>query len=493
MAASFSSLVTLIPPRYYMLQKDLGEEDTLVHGAVQSSRFHKNVRHAQPNKKEAAKAARVAKLNPANHLSVQDVTAARAVEAEDASSSEDGDESSHSDDEEYEDGSENEVLPFAVDDDDESDMEAKAGSKRKRTSENRDESDDDDNDDENDQKEEDDEGQNVGDDQEDKREPVRGNPSSGATITDLRARLHERIASLQKKRDASSEDNGTPESAEQLAERKRRGEMRDRRRKERKEARRAAIAASGASNAANTQHKNKPNDSIVRPAPGQAGGRNIAPALLVPEPSRAQEQQARQAFEIDTSASNVRYGGQVDADVQKLAEAHNLPRDPKTALNMLQARKAKAERKAEKKRAKHGETSEQEPDSVSSKPAGASDAAWEKATAAAAGVRVRDNEAMLQQAAARKDRAKKKGKAAWAERTKAVEESQAARQAKRQENIAIRQKSKKDRKPHPKDTRKTSSSSRPTPAGKAKSSRPQDKGKGGKGGKGGKDGKGGRK
>lgn len=81
LSASFSSLVALIPPKYYLPQNDLLEDDGQALGSeVQNARFHKNVRNGQPNKKEQAKAARVAKLDPANQKSVEQVAAERAAE-----------------------------------------------------------------------------------------------------------------------------------------------------------------------------------------------------------------------------------------------------------------------------------------------------------------------------------------------------------------------------------------------------------------------------
>lgn len=421
LSASFSSLVSLIPPKFYLMREDDGG---LSVGPNSQSRFHENAGNGALNKKEVAKAKRIAKLDPVNHVSVETAAALRAR-------------GGSSDEDEYEeDDSDNESLPFAVDDDDESDMEDPRIGKRNRPSE------------------------SSGDDNTQDEMEALPNEGLATSVEDLKSRLQNRLAVLRKKRGVKDDSN---ESEAALAERKRRGEMRDRRRKERKEQRRAEKDPKEVKAAAAPAGNNKkPGDTNVRP---QSGGRNTAPALLVPQPSKAEDEatrKVREAYEVDTSAVDVQYGGQVDEQVQKLAETHKLPRDPKTALAMFQARKEKAERKAEKKRAKLGDNY-QAPT--------AADAAWEKATAAAAGVRVRDNEAMLKQAAERKDRAKAKGKAKWDERSQDVKDAQAARQAKREENIAIRQKSKKSRKPHPKDTRKTSSTSRPSPAGKAMSAR----------------------
>ena len=215
-------------------------------------------------------------------------------------------------------------------------------------------------------------------------QPLRlGARTEGERIEALRARLHARIQGLQRSRktgpDARDDDDAdsTISSRDDLLEerRRKRGEMRDRRRRERKQARRAA--------------------AISHPSPAPNTNRS-QPLLPVPNPPPSKP--------TNTLAFNaLQLPGAAPKKKNKLA----LPSDPKAALAALQARKTPIEK-------------------------------WDKALAAAEGIKIRDDEKLLRKSIKRKEKAKEKSAKAWAERSKTEKESQAARQKKRNENIAAR-------------------------------------------------------
>ncbi|WFD33593.1 hypothetical protein MCUN1_000406 [Malassezia cuniculi] len=224
-------------------------------------------------------------------------------------------------------------------------------------------------------------------------------PARKASISELRERLHSKIETLRRKRNPSYDDAASGKQALLAERRRQRGEMRDKRRKERTEVRKSAAAAP------------------VR-----------APGLIVAEDKRA---------EPDTSALTF---SQVSFNTVGVPEAvkkskYALPSDPKAALAALEARKRREEAKAQR----DGDD------------AGAREEAhrWGRAMAAAEGVKLRDNEALLKQTIKRREKSKAKSAKAWNDRRKAEEEAQAAKQKKRMENISARRDAKKGKAPKP--------------------------------------------
>lgn len=261
----------------------------------------------------------------------------------------------------------------------------------------------------------DDETPGVNDVRSPSKNQVQTEPERQASIADLRARLHARITSMKRGRGgASALANGDGQEGEgsvagtkdELLEerRRKRGEMRDRRRRERKEARRAA-ANGGKEVKAKTEGQQGKGKGR-----GADTGTTKAPTLLVPEGSSRSKHGDAAGVSAGGSAtgpeslafSTVSFGQTGSTDLGKKKSKHALPSNPKAALAVLAARKAKEE----KKRASGGA----QDDGDSSKD---QSARWDKALAAAEGVKIRDDEALLKKAAKKHDKLKEKSKKAW--------------------------------------------------------------------------------
>lgn len=201
------------------------------------------------------------------------------------------------------------------------------------------------------------------------------------------------------------DDASTASTKDELLEerRRRRGEMRDRRRKAMKDRKRAE--RDGTENKSSTSKK------------GGSGGVGQAPSLLVPSPKAA----SQSATSNEVSFSTLQF----DDHGTKKKNKHALPSDPKAAIAVLEARK----RKEESRQAKGDNSDAHDKADL---------ARWGKAEAAAQGVRIRDDEALLRKAAKRREKQKQKSATAWKERQNDLESQQAARQKKRAENIAAR-------------------------------------------------------
>lgn len=254
---------------------------------------------------------------------------------------------------------------------------------------------------------EDDDGEDVGEDGgEDGGEaasatPAPAPPTRRASIDELRERLHSKIETLRRKRNPSYDDASSGKQALLEERRRQRGELRDRRRRERTEARKHA-----------------------------ASGPARAPGLLVPE--KRAEAPAPESLSFSQVSFNT--AGVPDA-VKKSKYA--LPSDPKAALAVLEARKRKEEARAQRDGDDGGAREEAH--------------RWGRAMAAAGGVKLRDNEAMLKQTIKRREKSKAKSAKAWSDRRKAEDDARAAKQKKRMDNIAARKNAKKGKsgKPRP--------------------------------------------
>lgn len=210
--------------------------------------------------------------------------------------------------------------------------------------------------------------------------------------------------------------------------RRKRGEMRDKRRRERKELRRQAAAGAAA------QSSNKSGNSSKAGSNGRAGaaGQTSAPGLLVSEGKRSGSGgmgSSSASTSGDVNFSNLQFAGD-DGNGKKKRDRNALPSNPKQALEMLQACKA---RKA----------AQQEKEGGNGEDDGASAEAWSKALSSARGIKIRDDEAMLQRSIKRKEKAKAKSGTEWKQRDKEVKEKQAKKQEKRTENLARRKELKK--------------------------------------------------
>jgi hypothetical protein len=250
-------------------------------------------------------------------------------------------------------------------------------------------------------------------------------------IQDLRARLQAKIQGLQSKRkapgllngqdgDGDGDDDSVASTKDELLEerRKKRGEMRDKRRQAMKERRRKEKQQSGldkkGSNAAGNASK---------------GGGNTSkpPGPLVPSVSSAAASKgADDRFPSDLAFSSLQFGDENGQKGKK--NRHALPSDPKAALAIVEARK----RKEEARQAKRGDVDEEGAKERKEREK------WSKVEAAAQGVKIRDDEALLKKAAKKKDKIKQKSRKEWTDREKEKIDQAASRQKKRESNIAAR-------------------------------------------------------
>ncbi|KDN40019.1 hypothetical protein K437DRAFT_295943 [Tilletiaria anomala UBC 951] len=494
---SFLELLSYIPAKYYFPQSGFAgaeeeeEDDASQPGNGQLSKKERkrlNAEEQKAAKKEKAREARMAKLDPANQKSIPELQAERAAaasatveataadvsdmvdldmdfEQDDGQGDDDDDEGDDNNDEEV--GGAGDTDNDIEDSDDEDDShEAQIARARKRSGDD----------------------SINGSTPAKKRHAGQGDEASlpkpaedtSASITDLRVKLQKRIAELQSKRrqprhgpnaealgpnDGGGDDSGAEEGNDStlsaksdllLERRRQRGEMRDRRRRERKEARRAEKEAG-----ASAVKGKDANGAAARAAGKQVGNGSSAPALLVNENGRSStsskaadgEAAARlDAFNIDTNGAftfgNVSFAGpgegEEEALLRKKKSKHALPRDPKSALAVLEARKAKDE----KRKARQSEMSSAEGDDGND---GAEDdgvmrsddaAKWSKMMEATQGIKIRDDERMLKKAVKKKEKMKEKTKTSWSERVREVADQQAARAKKRNDNIAARKEAK---------------------------------------------------
>jgi len=262
-------------------------------------------------------------------------------------------------------------------------------------------------------------------------------PTDGG-ISTLRDKLKSKIASLRPQRGQAE-----PGSKDELLEerRRQRAAMRERRRKETKERIRKE-------NEARRGSDKKPSDK--NPAVVTKG--NVSkPQLLVPDGNS--KSYASVAFSKVAESSSSK-------GISPKHKSLKAPSDPKQALALLQAKKAKLEAMPEDKKKEIAERER-----------------WMKAEARMEGVKVRDDEARLKKAVKRKEKEKQKTKKEWcvevitlscrslilhkrrSDRKEQVAAAMAARQKKRNDNIAMRNERKKG---------KSSSSKKAGASGKTK-------------------------
>ena len=381
-------------------------------------------------------------LDPANHKSVTELRAERATKAKEASTVEsnahgmdldvefDGDVADEDDEGNEQDEAGAGDTDSGIEDSDEEDDSheaqiARAAARRQQLN-----------------------GKQKGDGESDKK---------GASITDLRIKLQKRIAELQAQRkqppvngsaggvngkggandddegEAGDTSNMSAKSDLLLERRRQRGEMRDRRRRDRKEARRrekdeAAQAAKG-----------KGKKAVGATANGaQAGGKTAgagpsAPGLIVPDASRSGKTSDAAAsssalpFGVSAEApsftfNNISFAGpgeeEEEAARKRKHSKHVLPRDPRSALQVLEARKAREEKRKAKAINDGGASSGAETEGVRKSDEDGvlrSDDAtkWSKMLEATSGIKIRDDERMLKKAIKKKDKMKEKSKADW--------------------------------------------------------------------------------
>lgn len=464
--SAFTSLLHLIPPQFYLTRDDA---DDLAEDGV-SSKYMKNKRKKAKSeieakeRKDKLREAKKQRLDPDNFATVTDIQAERAAakaarEAAEVDSDLDMD-----------------VEGMVSADDDDEDVVIRGGVNGE-----------------------------AGDTDDDMQDsdvedlPVKSSTDAPATATNsviknvqtegerkasidaLRAKLHAKIAGLQRKRglptdatdDASEDGSSVISSKDELLEERRRQrfDARERKKQEKKEARAAAKASikakrAGIDNAPNGQKSSNTFNVATK-----------APALLVAEPGYGDKRNGASgagASSIDVNGSSLNFSSldfkPLGASGATLAESSTtgkknrlaLPSDPKAALQVLESRKRQEEARRAKLASKLGDA----PEALSAKVSEMDEQKqWDKVLASATGVKIRDDEKLLKKAAKRKDKQKEKSSKAWNERQQQETQKQADRQKKRQDNIAARKAAKGGKNGNKKGSSSTLSKSK-TPAGK---------------------------
>ncbi|KAF9484252.1 hypothetical protein BDN70DRAFT_872743 [Pholiota conissans] len=234
-------------------------------------------------------------------------------------------------------------------------------------------------------------------------------PTSGG-IESLREKLHTKMAQLRRgARPPMGSFGGDKDDL--LEERRRqRAAMRERRRKETRE----KIRREEEMKMKGKKKKDEKTDTRDK-------GNVTKTQLLVPDNPQGFKQQGPQA-----SMTTVAYSS-LSGTVKK-GEKFKTTADPQQALQQLNARKEKLAALPEEKR-KAIEEKEK----------------WAKAEARLDGVKVHDDESKLKKAAKRKEKEKSKSKKTWEEKKEHVAHSMAAKQKKRNDNIAMRNERKSDK------------------------------------------------
>ncbi|KZP01689.1 hypothetical protein CALVIDRAFT_559490 [Calocera viscosa TUFC12733] len=345
---AFSNLLKLIPPRYYIVE----DKDEV------ASKWQKNTKKQKMPKqdvKEATKKAKRAKLDPANQKTTVDIL--REEEAAHEAKLANGN--------------------------------VKGKGKRKA-----------------------DEMESDEDSDEEPASPHKPVPMGSGSITELRAKLQERIAALQLKSgrrkpgdetEGGEETDGMPSTKDELLEmrRRKRGEVRDKRRKETKD-RKAKERA---------EKEGKGKVKIGAPPPTK---------LLVPEPSKSRPETST-AFNVSVTPKA--------ASSSKAAKRHAAPSDPNVALAKL-SKKQQALEKLDPEARKQREEQDR----------------YEKAEVRIDGGKVHDDPARLKKAVKRKEKEKEKSKKDWDTRKREIQISVAAKQKKRTDNLLQRNERRKDKK-----------------------------------------------
>ncbi|EST09597.1 Surfeit locus 6 [Kalmanozyma brasiliensis GHG001] len=464
--SAFTSLLHLIPPQFYLTRDDA--DDLAEDGA--SSKYMKNKRKKAKSeieakeRKDKLREAKKQRLDPDNFATVTDIQAERAAakaarEAAEADSDLDMD-----------------IEGMVSADDDDEDDEIRGGPNGAA-------------------------GDTDDDMQDSDEEDLPPKPSTQATdaakspaiknvqtegerkasIDALRAKLHAKIAGLQRKRglptdatdDASEDGSSVISSKDELLEERRRQrfDARERKKQEKKDARAAAKAnikakRAGIDNAPNGQKSSNTFNVATK-----------APALLVAEPGYGDQRNGAAgagASSIDVNGSSLNFSsldfkpvGASGANIPDSSASGKknrlaLPSDPKAALQVLESRKRQEEARRAKLTAKMGDA----PDALSAKVSELDEQKqWDKVLASATGVKIRDDEKLLKKAVKRKDKQKEKSSKAWNERQQQETQKQADRQKKRQDNIAARKAAKGGKNGNKKGSSSTLSKSK-TPVGK---------------------------
>ena len=247
---------------------------------------------------------------------------------------------------------------------------------------------------------------------------------TGGSISEIRAKLHAKIASFRNGRRAEDEAGSKDELLEMRRQRATIREQRRRKTKEKKEEEKEAKKKGKGKHASgNTSKVRKPSSSIRSDLNLNLF---VQPRLLVQDavsPSKPHTDGPSAP-----SMTTVAFSALADTQV-KVSKKLKTASDPKQALVKLQAR---AERLANLSADKR-ETIQQKDQ-------------WHKAGARMEGAKVKDDITKLKKAVKRAEHEKVKSKKEWDERKKQVAANMAIKQKKRSDNIAMRAERKKDKK-----------------------------------------------
>ncbi|CAM0140685.1 hypothetical protein VKS41_007943 [Umbelopsis sp. WA50703] len=356
---TFDTLLKLIPAKYYIT--DHGDDD-------KPSKFMHNKRKQAPKQaiKEATKKAKKAKLDPESHKSVAELQEEAAQRKKEESKSESEDEEEDAD----------------IDEDDEEDGDMDMAEANFASLGNGIESDEDEDMDEPQEK------TSAGE-----SAPI--TPMLKTDISELKDRLHKRIADLRKNRNAPGSDPSNPKSRESIL------QSRMKRKQDRKKSLQAKKENRG---------KGDVNEEIIKESQPAANKSN-------------------QKF----SASSIKddgdvYFGRIETGMAKKKKGAT---DAKTQLKQVEAKQQKLEklRHEDKDRATALEEKE----------------TWKKALSMAQGEKVKDDVKLLKKTIKRDEHVKLKSSKAWNERKDKIKKDEADKQKKRQANLQTRIDAKKDK------------------------------------------------
>ncbi|KAF9135973.1 hypothetical protein BGX30_011379 [Mortierella sp. GBA39] len=347
--SSFDSLLKTIPAQYY-ITKELSEEE-------QNSKYQHNKKRSAPKQeiKERTKKAKKAKLDPENNKSVMDIQSAMAAGGKDSEDEDEEDEEEDEEDAQMQDSDDDNI----VEDDSEAPVIAKSSTHNFEGL--------------------------LAQVQTASQTPAQA-PKS---ITELRAKLEERLAKLRGRRGATAEANAAakPTSRQAIL------EARLKRKKDKKASQKLAKEkrANGGSEGL-----------IVKESPdSSAGGRPSASSINDKGEVRFSK------FEFDGLQKKKR--GPTDAQGQlKMVEAH---KEKLAALQVADPEKASALKEKD---------------------------TWRKALQLAQGEKVKDDVKLLKKTIKREETFKKKSSKEWGERKSTVTKGKDQKQKRREENLKAR-------------------------------------------------------
>jgi len=365
-AQTFDTLLKLIPAKYYIT--DHTDDD-------KPSKFMHNKRKQAPKQaiKEASKKAKKAKLDPESHKSVADIQREAAARKEAEKESEDGDEDENEEENEVDDDDEEMAeVNFAslgngiasdVEEDEEEDETMEEASKKKETS-----------------------------------DVANITPMLKTDISELKDRLHKRIADLRKNRNAPGSDPANPKSRDSILQS----------RMKRKQDRKKSLQA---------QKEKRSNGSVNEE--------------IIKESAPSTKAGKTDKF----SASSIKDDGDVFFGRIETGAEHKKkkgPSDAKTQLKQVEAKQQKLENLRKEDKDKAAALEEKE--------------TWKKALSMASGEKIKDDVKLLKKTIKREEHTKTKSAKAWNERKDKVKKDEADKMKKRNANIQKKIDAKKDKK-----------------------------------------------